>query len=198
MDTYRTIVTTGEATFTEKRSKFIAYAAHAADAGEATDFVATLRKKYHDARHVCWAYALGTDGADTRSNDDGEPSGSAGKPILGQLRAAGVTQAVVAVVRYFGGVKLGTGGLAVAYKTAAAMAIENATTEERTIEDEITVFVPFATTDICLRTARNLGAHPKSQEYTAEGVRIVFLIPQSRATDLRHALKRLYSLTIEH
>lgn len=198
MDTYRTVSTQGEAVFTEKRSKFIAFATHAETAGEALAFIAEVRKKYYDARHVCWAYALGTDGAETRSNDDGEPGGSAGKPILGQLRSAEVTQAVIAVVRYFGGVKLGTGGLAVAYKTAAGMALENAAIEERAVETEVTVFAPFTDVDVCLRTARNQAADIKAQDYTEEGCRITFRVRQSREAALREALSRIYTLRIEN
>ena len=125
-DTYRTLTTPGEAIYTEKRSKFLAFAHHITNEEEAKEILQTIRKRYYDARHICYAYVLGFEGEHTRSNDDGEPSGSAGKPILGQLRSAEITFTLVAVVRYFGGVKLGTGGLAVAYKTAAAEAISNA------------------------------------------------------------------------
>ncbi len=196
MDTYRTIACSGEAVFTEKRSKFLAFAAHADTAEEALSFVATKRKEYYDARHVCWAYMLGSDGAENRSNDDGEPSGSAGKPILGQLRAMEITEAVVAVVRYFGGVKLGTGGLAVAYKSAARLALEAATIEERIIEDELFVFAPFTNIDVCLRIARNHNATIKSQNYTTEGSHILFSIRQSRIQGFREALSRIYTLRL--
>lgn len=197
MDIYRTLSAPGEAVYTEKRSKFLAFAAHAETAEEALAFVAALRRKYYDARHVCWAYALGTDGAESRSNDDGEPGGSAGKPILGQLRSAEVTQSVVAVVRYFGGVKLGTGGLAVAYKTAAAEAIAAATVEERTVEADVSVFAPFTDVDVCLRTARGFDATIAAQDYTAEGCRITFRVRQSRETALRDTLAKVYTLKME-
>ncbi len=197
MDTYRTIATAGEAVFTEKRSRFLAFAHHVETAEEAKTIVAALKKKYYDARHVCWAYALGNDGGETRSNDDGEPSGTAGRPILGQLRSADVTQTLVAVVRYFGGVKLGTGGLVVAYKTAASLALEAAVIEERSIEVLLKVFAPFEETDRCLRLARNLGAEVKNQEYTAEGVSVTFSIRQSLEQDLRQAMASNHKLRIQ-
>ena len=122
-DVYRTIGQSGEGIYTEKRSKFLAFAHHVADEEEVKRLVQEYKKKYFDARHVCYAYVLGVKGDRFRSNDDGEPSGSAGKPILGQLNSFGVTFTLVVVIRYFGGVKLGTGGLAVAYKVAASEAL---------------------------------------------------------------------------
>lgn len=197
MDTIRTIAAPGEAVYTEKRSKFLAFAAHAAHAAEALDYVATLRKAYHDARHVCWAYTLGPSAEEFRSSDDGEPSGSAGKPILGQLRSADVTYAVVAVVRYFGGVKLGTGGLAVAYKTAAAAALANAQITEQTIFAQLRVFAPFADTDFCLRSARKVEAQIKTQTYTPDGSHIVLAVPKSQLQTLRQILSQRHTLQID-
>ena len=127
MDTYLTLSASGEAVYTEKRSKFYAFAEHVDDEESAKARVAALRKQFYDARHVCFAYVLDFDGQRTRSNDDGEPSGTAGRPILGALRSAGLTFTLAVVVRYFGGVKLGTGGLVVAYREAAAAAIAEAT-----------------------------------------------------------------------
>lgn len=197
VDTFRTIAAPGEAVYTEKRSKFLAFASHASDAAEALDYIATLRKAYHDARHVCWAYTLGPSAEETRSNDDGEPSGSAGKPILGQLRSADVTYAVVAVVRYFGGVKLGTGGLAAAYKTAAAAALANAQITEQTILAQLQVFAPFADTDFCLRSARKVEAQIKSQTYTPDGSHIVFAVRESKLQTLRQILSQRHTLQLD-
>ena len=125
-DTFITIESPSEAVFTEKRSKFLAFAYPVKTAREALDIVASLEKKYFDARHVCWAYMLGFDRDNFRANDNGEPSGTAGRPILGQINSFGLTDVLVAVVRYFGGVKLGTPGLIVAYRTASRMALEAA------------------------------------------------------------------------
>ena len=121
---YRTLAAPSEAVFREKMSKFIAFASPVQTADEAKAFVSRIANEYHDARHVCWAYQLGADGKEYQSNDNGEPSGTAGKPILGQIRSAEITNTVIAVVRYFGGIKLGTSGLIAAYREAARLAIE--------------------------------------------------------------------------
>ncbi len=136
-DTYKTIVGPSEGLYKDKGSKFLAFAAPVQTAEEAMAFVEKLRKEYHDARHVCYAYMLGYERNTFRANDDGEPSGTAGKPILGQINSANLTNIVVAVVRYFGGILLGTSGLIVAYKTAAAEAINAAETIEKLVEQPI-------------------------------------------------------------
>ena len=110
-DTYHTIASAADAVFKEKMSKFLAFARHVESAAEAKAVVAEMQKKYFDARHVCWAYMLGADRSQFMSNDNGEPSGTAGKPILGQINSLELTDVIVVVVRYFGGIKLGTSGL---------------------------------------------------------------------------------------
>ena len=110
--------------YKEKMSKFIAIAQPAASADEAKALIKQISNKYHDARHCCWAYMIGTGRNEYLSSDNGEPSGTAGKPILGQINSFGLTNVVIAVVRYFGGIKLGTSGLIVAYREAARAAIE--------------------------------------------------------------------------
>ncbi|MDE7407630.1 MAG: YigZ family protein, partial [Muribaculaceae bacterium] len=104
-DSYRTLQSLSEGIYKEKMSKFLAFAAPVYSAGEAKDFIATYKKKYFDARHVCWAYMTGAARSDFQSNDDGEPSGTAGKPILGQINSYGLSNVVIVVVRYFGGIK---------------------------------------------------------------------------------------------
>lgn len=136
-DTYTTIVGPSEGLYKDKGSKFLAFAMPVQTAEEAMAFVEKIRKEYHDARHVCYAYMLGYERNTFRANDDGEPSGTAGKPILGQINSANLTNIVVAVVRYFGGILLGTSGLIVAYKTAAAEAINAAETVEKLVEQPI-------------------------------------------------------------
>lgn len=136
-DTYKTIVGPSEGLYKDKGSKFLAFAAPVQTAEEAMAFVEKIRKEYHDARHVCYAYMLGYERNTFRANDDGEPSGTAGKPIIGQINSANLTNIVVAVVRYFGGILLGTSGLIVAYKTAAAEAINAAETIEKLVEQPI-------------------------------------------------------------
>ena len=122
-DTYKTIIEPSEGIYTEKRSKFIAIALPVRTLDEIKMHLETYQKKYYDARHVCYAYMLGAARKDFRANDNGEPSGTAGKPILGQINSNELTDILIIVVRYFGGIKLGTSGLIVAYKAAAAEAI---------------------------------------------------------------------------
>ena len=125
MDTYKTLEQAGEGLYKEKMSKFLSFAHPVSSADEAKDIVKKYQKEYFDARHVCWAYMIGTARTEFMSNDNGEPSGTAGKPILGQINSFGLTNVVIVVVRYFGGIKLGTSGLIVAYREAAAEAIRN-------------------------------------------------------------------------
>ena len=131
--TIKTISAPAEAIFKEKRSKFLAFAYPVENEAEIKEKIAFLKKKYHDARHHCYAYILGANKAAYRMNDDGEPSGTAGRPIHGQLLSKDVTNVLVVVVRYFGGVKLGTGGLRVAYKLATKEVLENATIIEKNV-----------------------------------------------------------------
>lgn len=121
---YLTLKAESQAVFREKMSRFIAFAFPVADADEARIRIAAIANEYHDARHVCWAYQCGPEGEVWQLNDNGEPSGTAGRPILGQIRSAGITNVAIAVVRYFGGIKLGTPGLIAAYREAARLAIE--------------------------------------------------------------------------
>ena len=205
-DSYLTLSAPGAAEFIEKRSRFISFAAHVETEEEAKDFVAAIRKRFYDARHVCYAYALGADVwteefdpiargvAVVRANDDGEPGGSAGKPILGQLRSRGLTYAVVAVVRYFGGVKLGTGGLAVAYRTGASLALDAATTEEQVLMAKLVVEVPYADQDAVLRVVREGGADIIARDYTAISVVLTVSVRQKNADILRERLEKIYTI----
>ena len=123
-DFYKTLKGVSQGIYKEKMSKFIAIAQPAQNADEAKSLIKQIANKYHDARHCCWAYMIGTERNEYLSSDNGEPSGTAGKPILGQINSFGLTNVVIAVVRYFGGIKLGTSGLIVAYREAARAAIE--------------------------------------------------------------------------
>ena len=137
-DEYRTIKSEGEGYYTEKRSKFLAFAHHVETVEQIKDLLAIYRKKYYDARHVCYAYMLGPERTEFRANDDGEPSSTAGKPILGQINSNELTDILIVVVRYYGGVNLGTSGLIVAYREAASDAIAHAEVETRQVEEVIT------------------------------------------------------------
>lgn len=156
-DLYLTIPAPAQAVFTEKRSKFIAFAYPVSTVAEAMERVGELAKKYYDARHVCWAYMLGHERTEFRANDNGEPSGTAGKPILGQINSLGLTNVLVAVVRYFGGIKLGTPGLIVAYRTAARMALEEAGAVERHLTAAYGFSYPYAVIDEAMKVSRMPG-----------------------------------------
>ena len=130
-DEFKTITNIGEGTYSEKRSKFLAFSHHVESVDEVKDILQSYRKKYYDARHICYAYVLGPERDVFRANDDGEPSSTAGKPILGQINSNELTDILVVVVRYYGGVNLGTGGLIVAYRTASAEALAASNVELR-------------------------------------------------------------------
>lgn len=138
-DSYKTIKGLAEGFYSEKRSRFISYAIPVRSVEEVKATVDAYRKQYYDARHLCWAYMLGAERLVFRANDDGEPSSTAGKPILGQINSNELTDILILVIRYFGGIELGTSGLIVAYRAAAADAIANAEIEERTVDEDITV-----------------------------------------------------------
>lgn len=142
-DTYKTIADLSEGWYKEKMSKFISFAIPVETVEEAKEQIEKYQKQYYDARHVCWAYMLGHERKEFRSNDNGEPSGTAGKPILGQINSHDLTNILIVVIRYFGGVKLGTSGLIVAYREAAAEAISNNKIIECLVEDETTVVFEY-------------------------------------------------------
>ena len=192
MDSYKTISEnkTGEGYYTEKRSKFLAFSHHVETADDVKEIVAQYRKKYFDARHVCWAYMLGHERTDFRANDDGEPSSTAGKPILGQINSRELTNVLVVVIRYFGGVKLGTSGLIVAYKEAAALALDDALVEERLIEELITYSFTYVMMNDVMRIVKDLQPRIVSQTFdnTCE---ITLAIRRSQAELLKQRLAQL-------
>lgn len=189
-DTYLTISEISEGYYTEKRSKFYAFAHPVETVDEVKDIVAMYRKKFYDARHVCWAYMLGHERIDFRANDDGEPSSTAGKPILGQINSSELTNILVVVIRYYGGVNLGTGGLIVAYRTAAADAIANANIEERLIEQEIIYNYPYIMMNDVMRVVKDMQPRIISQTFdnTCE---IKLSIRKSEAPRLKSMLEKL-------
>ena len=169
-DEYRTLAAPAEAIYTEKRSKFIAIALPVHTLEEVKAHLEELQKKYYDARHVCYAYMLGHERTNFRANDNGEPSGTAGKPILGQINSNELTDVLVAVVRYFGGIKLGTSGLIVAYRTAAAEALSAATFVERTVDDEVEVTFEYPFLNDVMRVVKEEGPSIVSQAYDMDWV----------------------------
>ena len=153
-DVYKTIEKAGEGIYSEKRSKFLAFAIPVTTASEVKEQVEAYQKKYYDARHVCYAYRLGEKGELFRANDNGEPSGTAGKPILGQIDSRELTNVLVVVVRYFGGIKLGTSGLIVAYRLAAAESLDATEHVQKTINGEITLRFPYHLLNDVLRIVK--------------------------------------------
>ena len=190
-DTYKTISTTGEGYYTEKRSKFLAFAHHVETVEEVKEIVASYRKKYYDARHVCYAYMIGADRQTLRANDDGEPSSTAGKPILGQINSNELTDILIVVVRYYGGVNLGTSGLIVAYREAAADAISHTTIENRFVEEEIVYDFPYVMMNQVMKVIKEMNPRIVSQEYD-NTCQIRMRIRKSLAEQLQ---KRLDNLT---
>ncbi|MCQ2332010.1 MAG: YigZ family protein [Paludibacteraceae bacterium] len=159
LDTYRTIETPAEGLYKDKGSKFLSFVFHVDTAEQAMKIVADIRKKYYDARHICYAYMLGAERTEFRVNDDGEPSGTAGRPILGQINSNELTNLLIVVVRYFGGILLGTSGLITAYKSAAANAIENAEVVEKVIETQYYVRFGYQQMSYVMRTLKELNAN---------------------------------------
>ena len=191
-DQYKTIDNTiiGEGCYTEKRSKFLAFAHHIESVDEAKDIIAVYRRKYYDARHCCYAYMLGPDRAEFRANDDGEPSSTAGKPILGQINSAELTDILIVVVRYYGGVNLGTGGLIVAYRAAAAEAISNANIEIRQVEETIKYDFTYPMMNDVMRIIKELQPKIIDQKFD-NTCSITLRIRKSEAELLKSRLKKL-------
>jgi uncharacterized YigZ family protein len=189
-DEYKTISATSEGYYTEKRSKFLAFAHHVDTVDQVKDIIAGYRKKYYDARHVCYAYMLGPERQDFRANDDGEPSSTAGKPILGQINSNELTDILIVVVRYYGGVNLGTSGLIVAYREAAADAIAHATVETRQVEELVKYSFSYPQMNDVMRIVKDMNPRIISQTYdnTCE---IVLSIRKSETEELRQRLAKL-------
>ncbi len=167
-DEYRTVAAEARGLYKEKGSRFLAFAYNVETADEAKERVREKQKEYHDARHHCYAWRLGAGDGETKTGDDGEPSGTAGRPILGQILSAGLTNIVVVVVRYFGGIKLGTGGLIVAYKAATADALANAAIETRTFDTRMTISFPYLAMNGVMKTLKDSSARIVGQNFDSQ------------------------------
>lgn len=189
-DSFRTISKGGEGYYTDKRSKFLAFTHHVESVDEVKDIVSNYRKKYFDARHVCYAYVIGADGSVFRANDDGEPSSTAGKPILGQINGNQLSETLVVVVRYYGGVNLGTGGLIVAYREAAAAAIANSEITEKLVEERVDFQFPYVMMNQVMRVVKEMQPRILSQSYDNTCM-ISLSIRKSLAEQLRSRLSKL-------
>jgi len=179
-----------EGFYSVKRSKFLAFAFHVTTEEEIKEIVSEYRKKYYDARHVCWAYMLGAQRTEFRANDDGEPSSTAGKPILGQINKNELTDILIIVVRYYGGVNLGTSGLIVAYRTAAAEAIANAEVIKLYDEEVVTYDFPYVMMNDVMKIIKDMSPRIVNQTYdnTCE---IQLSIRKSQAPLLKSRLEKL-------
>lgn len=188
-DTYLTIAAPSEAASRERSSKFLAYAYPVQSEEQIRNLLDALRRKYYDATHHCYAWRLGPTGAAFRANDDGEPSGTAGKPILGQLLSNDLTDCLVVVVRYFGGTKLGVAGLIAAYREAAAEAIGAAEIVERTVDRTVTVDFPYVAMNDLMRVVKE--EQPRIGEQRFDNLCTMRLsIRESRAEALIEKLKK--------
>ena len=164
-DTFNTIAAPSAGQYTEKRSKFLAFAFPVSSVEDIKPIIEEYQKKYFDARHLCYAYMLGPERLVFRANDNGEPSGTAGKPILGQINSNELTDILILVVRYFGGIKLGTSGLIQAYKAAAAEAITAATIVERTVDEQLTVTFEYPLMNQVMRVVKEEAPTVLSQQF---------------------------------
>lgn len=195
MDVYLTIKERSEGSLTEKRSKFLAFAFPVSSVDEVKAILAEYQKKYYDARHVCYAYMLGEERTEFRANDNGEPSGTAGKPILGQINSNNLTNILILVVRYFGGIKLGTSGLIVAYRAAAAEAIAAADIIERTIDEEVSFSFEFPMMNSVMRIVKEEGPEIVSQGYDTDCT-MTLRIRRDLMPRLRSRLEKVETLRI--
>lgn len=192
-DSYKTIAAIAEGTYSEKRSKFLAFALPVETVDEVKRYVAEYQKRYYDARHACYAYMLGAERTDFRANDNGEPSGTAGKPILGQINSYGLTNILIIVVRYFGGIKLGTSGLIVAYRQAAIEALENATIIEKTVDEDITFSFEFPMMNSVMKIVKDMNPQIISQGYDTDCT-MTLRIRRGLMPQLRERLSKVESL----
>jgi uncharacterized YigZ family protein len=195
LDTYLTIAAPSEGLYKEKMSKFLAFAEPCRTTEQAKEIVTRYKKEYFDARHVCWAYMLGAERTDFRSNDDGEPSGTAGKPILGQINSFNLTDLCVIVVRYFGGIKLGTSGLIEAYRTAAQEALNAASIEEKIIEETITIHFQYPLMGDVMRIVKEENATVLSQDFV-EDCRLTLSLRKNQMPRMRSRFENTFGVSI--
>ena len=192
-DTYKTIARLAEGTYSEKRNKFLAFAIPVRSLDEVKEYLKFYEKKYFDARHVCYAYMLGAERTNFRANDNGEPSGTAGRPILGQINSFDLTDILLVVVRYFGGIKLGTSGLIVAYKAAAQEALNAAEIIEKTVDADITFFFEYPFMNDVMRIVKEESPEIISQDFD-NNCRMTLRIRKSQFDRLKDRLQKVETL----
>lgn len=194
-DIYKTIKEPGEGYINEKKSKFLSFIFPISSVKDTKEILEEFKKKYYDARHVCWAYMLGHEREEYRINDDGEPSGTAGKPILGQINSSELTNVLLIVVRYFGGTLLGTGGLIRAYKEAAALAIADTKIIEKTVDDKITIHFEYVLLNDVMRVLKQFESVKWSQDFK-ESCRMELVARRSISSQLTDMLTSIYGVEI--
>jgi uncharacterized YigZ family protein len=190
-DTYRTIVNRSEGLYKEKGSKFISIALPVKEESEVKSALEQLRKEYYDARHHCYAYVLGFDKSSWRANDDGEPSGTAGRPIHGQIQSHDLTNILIVVIRYFGGIKLGVSGLINAYKTAAADALGRAEIVERTVNEIYELRFDYEAMNDIMKIVKDDGLQLLSTQFDME-CNLSFRIRKSEADRVNEKFRKTY------
>ena len=195
-DTYKSIAGRAEGLFKDNGSRFIALAYPVETEDEVKAIVDSLKKEYHDARHHCYAYRLGLDGGRWRANDDGEPSGSSGRPILGQIDSAGLSDILVVVVRYFGGIKLGIPGLIRAYKTSTADALSNAAVVEKVAGNNYEVEFPYLSMNAVMKVAKDLSLPQKNQSF-GENCRMELRVRLSQDADFADRMLHIEGVTFK-
>lgn len=195
-DIYKTITGPAEGEYSEKRSKFLAFAHPVHSVDEIKELVESYQKKYYDARHCCYAYMLGPERKEFRANDNGEPSGTAGKPILGQINSHELTNVLIVVVRYFGGIKLGTSGLIVAYRQAALEAIQAATIIEKTIDEEVSFLFEYPFMNSVMRIVKEEEPMLVRQGYDQD-CSMTLRIRRSKMPRLRERLEKVETLRFD-
>ncbi len=193
-DRFKTIKETAEGTYSEKRSKFLAFAIPVESVEEVKATVAEYQKRFYDARHACYAYMIGPERDEFRANDNGEPSGTAGKPILGQINSYGLTNILIVVVRYFGGIKLGTSGLITAYRQAAIEALENATVIEKTVDVDVSFRFEFPFMNAVMKVVKDMDVKIIVQGYDSDCT-MTLRIRKGLLLQLTERLSKVESLT---
>ena len=194
-DTYKTITSPAEGIYKEKGSKFLAFAIPVVSEAEVKENVERLKKEYYDARHHCYAYILGHDKAVYRANDDGEPSGTAGRPIHGQLLSKDLTNVLVIVVRYFGGIKLGVSGLINAYKTATKDALDNAEVIEKTVNEVYRVEFEYPLMNDVMRLLKDENLDQFNQRFEMN-CSLDFSVRKSKSARVTDAFSKIRGVTL--
>lgn len=195
-DIFYTIEREGTGKFTEKKSRFLSFAYHVTSADDAKARLKALQSEYHDARHVCWAFVIGPERKEWQANDNGEPSGTAGKPILGQINSLGLTDVAIGVVRYFGGIKLGTPGLIAAYKEAASLALQASGKKECISQKQFTFTFPYMAINDVMKVVKASGAEIVKQVFD-NSCSMTLSIRQDDADSLHGRLSGVSGLTFD-